>query len=147
MKEKRSPNISTNNNTNNTKKSTFNTTNLTYNQKSKSIDKFIPIIDNDEILKEFLSLKNNSKSFGRLINSKRGTLNQSFSKSSKGKGNQASTLIPIRTVKFLKKEDTEKKVNKSHYDTIKRKEKIYYNDIYKSILSYLNFQELRKIKI
>lgn len=114
----------------NSKKSALATTNTTLNGKSKSLSKFPPILDKEEIFREF-SAFNNSRSTNKLIKEKSNpNLDRSLSNASKGKLSKGSNLIPIKTIKV--KTDSSKKINNiSQGDFTKSKEKFYAVESYK----------------
>jgi hypothetical protein len=98
-------------------------------------------VNKEEIMKEFSLYKN--KSTEKLITvSKRGPPNLERSMSSQGKRSRDSKLITVKTVN-VKKENyiNNIDVNKLKIENFraKSKEKIYYNDIYKS-KKYLNLK-------
>ena len=128
-------------------KQTLNTLNSTAknfssSKKSKSVAKMTTAtaataVNKEEVMREFSVYKQNSKSLEKLI-TKREVEKLNNSLNSTGKGFRASKLISIKSVK---KENfpvtTKKEANKSQADDLlkykmKSKEKIYYNDIFKS---------------
>lgn len=131
-------------------KQTLNTLNSTAknfssSKKSKSVAKMTTAtaatattaVNKEEVMREFSVYKQNSKSLEKLI-TKREVEKLNNSLNSRGKGFRASKLISIKSVKKENFPVTAKmEANKSQADDLlkykmKSKEKIYYNDIFKS---------------
>jgi hypothetical protein len=112
--------------------------NFNSSKKSKSVAKMTAVVNKEEVMKEFSAYKHNSKSLEKLITKREQVEKLDNSINSTGKRLRASKLITVKSVKKENFNNTAKKeTNKSQADNLlkykmKSKEKIYYNDIYKS---------------